>query len=70
MPVKAADIVVSGVNDLLDGYICQNISERSEVRKRYRIDDVDFMMRGYLNETELLGVIMAAVGFCIQSEDA
>jgi hypothetical protein len=37
--------------------------------KRYRIDDVDFMTRGDLNETELLGVMVKAVGFCIKSND-
>jgi hypothetical protein len=59
MPVKTADIVVRGVSDFLDGDICQNVSERSEVIKRYRIDDVDFMKRG---------VMMKAVGFCIKGD--
>ena len=68
MPVKAADIVVRGVNDLLDGDICQNVSERSEIMKRYRIDDVYFMTRGDLNEAELLGVMVEAVRFCIQGD--
>jgi len=68
MPVKAADIVVRGVNDFLDGDICQNVSEGSEVIKRYRIDDVDFVTRGDLNEAELLGVMVEAVGFCIKGD--
>lgn len=69
MPVKTTDIVVCRVNDFLDGNICQNVSERSEIMKRYRIDDVYFMTRGDLNEAELLGVMVEAVGFCIQSDD-
>ncbi len=66
MPVKAADIVVRGMNDFLDGDICQNVSEGSEIIKRDRIDDVDFVTRGDLNKAELLGVMMEAVGFCIE----
>jgi hypothetical protein len=66
MPVKTADIVVRGVNDFLDGDICQNVSEWSEVMKRYRIDDVDFVTRGDLNETELLGIMVETVGFCVK----
>jgi len=50
MPVKTTDIVVCRVNDFLDGNICQNVSERSEIMKRYRIDDVYFMTSGDLNE--------------------
>lgn len=69
MPVKAADIVVCGVNDFLDGDICQNVPERSEIIKRYRIDDVDFVTGGDLNEAELLGVMVEAVGFRIQGDD-
>ena len=69
MPVKTTDIVVCRVNDFLDGNICQNVSERSEIMKRYRIDDVYFMTRGDLNEAELLGVMVEAVRFCIQGDD-
>jgi len=68
MPIKTADIVVRGVNDFLDGDICQNVSEGSEVIKRYRIDDVDFAAGGDLNKAELLGVMMKAVGFCIEGD--
>jgi len=68
MPVKTADIIVRGVKDFLDGDTCQNVSEGSEVRKGYRIDDVDFMTRGDLNEAELLGVVVEAVGFCIKGD--
>ncbi len=67
MPVKAADIVVRGMNDFLDGDIRQNVSEGSEV-KRYRIDDVDFGTGGDLNESVFLGVMMKAVGFCIKGD--
>jgi len=69
VPVKTTDIVVCRVNDFLDGNICQNVSERSEIMKRYRIDDVYFMTRGDLNEAELLGVMVEAVRFCIQGDD-
>ena len=68
MPVKTTDIVVCRVNDFLDGNICQNVSEGSEITKRYRIDDVDFVTRGDLNEAELLGVMVEAVGFCIKGD--
>ena len=34
--------------------------------KKDRIDDVDFVTRGDLNKAELLGVMMEAVGFCIE----
>ena len=68
MPVEASDVIVRAMNDFLDGIIYQNVSERSEVVKRYRIDDVDFMTRGDLNETELLGVVVEAVRFCIKGD--
>ena len=69
MPVKTTDIVVCRVDDFLDGNVCQNVSERSEIVKRYRIDDVYFVTRGDLNEAQLLGVMVEAVRFCIQSDD-
>ncbi|GAI57522.1 unnamed protein product [marine sediment metagenome] len=69
MPVKATDIVVRGMNDFLDGDIYQNVSERSEIIKRYRIDNVDFVTRRDLNKAELLGVMVEAVRFCIQCDD-
>ena len=69
MPIEAADVIVRAMNDFLDGNICQNVSERSEIMKRYRIDDVYFMTRGDLNEAELLGVMVEAVRFCIQGDD-
>ncbi len=68
MPVKTADIVVRAMNDFLDGNICQNVPEGSEVIKRYYIDDVDSVTRGDLNEAELLGVMVEAVGFCIKGD--
>ena len=68
MPVEAADVIVRAMNDFLDGDICQNISEWRDVIKRYRIDDVDFMTRGDLNEAKLLGVMVEAVGFCIKGD--
>ena len=66
MTVEAADVVVRAMNDFPDGEICQNVSERSEIIERYRIDDIDFVTRGDLNEAELFGVMVAAVGFCIK----
>jgi hypothetical protein len=68
MPVKAADIVVRSVNDFFDGDICQNVSEGGDIIKSYRIDDVDFVTRGDLDEAELLGVMVEAVGFCIKGD--
>ena len=69
MLIEAADVIVRAMNDFLDGDICQNISEWSDVIKRYRIDDIDFVTRGDLNEAELLGVMVEAVRFCIQGDD-
>ncbi len=68
MPVEAADIVVSGVNDFLDAGICQNAAEGREVIDRYRIDEVDFAAGGDLNQAKLLGVMVEAVGFRIQGD--
>jgi len=69
MLIKAADVIVRAMNDFLDGGICQNVSEGSKVIKRYRIDDVNFVTRGDLNEAKLLGVMVEAVGFCIKGDD-
>ena len=66
MPIEAANVIVRPMNDFLDGIIYQNVSERSEVIKRYRINDVDFVTRGDLNKAELLRIMVEAVGFCIQ----
>ena len=68
--VEAADIVIRRVNDFLNGDICQKVPKRRNIGQGYRIYDIDFMTGGNLDETELLGVIMAAVGFRIQSQDA
>ncbi len=69
MPIKTAYVIVRTVNNFFYGDICQNVSEGSEIIKRYRIDNVDFVTRGDLNKTELLGVTVEAVGFCIQGND-
>ena len=61
MPVKTADVVVCRVHDFLDGSICQNVSERSEIAKINRIDDAHFVTSGDLDEAELLGVVVEAV---------
>ncbi len=68
MPIEAADVIVRPMNDFLDGIIYQNVSERSEVIKRYRIDDIDFVAGGDLNEAELLGVVVEAVGLGIKGD--
>ena len=68
MPIEAADVIVRPMKDFLDGIIYQNVSERSEVIKRYRIDDIDFVAGGDLNEAELLGVVVEAVGLGINGD--
>ncbi len=68
MTLEAADVVVRPMKDFLDGIIYQNVSERSEVIKRYRIDDIDFVAGGDLNEAELLGVVVEAVGLGINGD--
>ncbi|KKK47264.1 hypothetical protein LCGC14_3156960 [marine sediment metagenome] len=68
MPIEAADVVVRAMNDFLDGIIYQNFFEGSELLQGYRIDDVDFVAGGDLNETELLGVAVEAVGLGIKGD--
>ncbi len=68
MPVKAAGVIVRAMDNFLDGIIYQNFIERIEFLQGYRIDDVYFVTRGDLNETELLGVVVEAVRFCINSD--
>jgi len=61
MPIEAADVIVRAMKDFLDGIIYQNFFEGSELLQGYRIDDVDFVAGGDLNEAELLGVVVEAV---------
>ena len=68
MPIEAADVVVRAMNDFLDGIIYQNFFEGSEFLQGYRIDDVDFVAGGDLNEAELLGVVVEAVGLGIKGD--
>ncbi len=68
IPVKAADVIVRAMNDFLDGLIYQNFFKGIELLQGYRIDDVDFVTRGYLNEAELLGVMVEAVGLGIKDD--
>ena len=56
MPIEATDVIVCAMNDFLDGIIYQNFFEGIELLQGYRIDDVDFVAGGDLNEAELLGV--------------
>ena len=66
MAVETADIVICAVNDLHDGIICENFSEGLKFLQGYRIDDLDFVMGGYLNQAELLGIVVAAVRLSIE----
>ena len=68
MPIEATDVIVRAMNNFLDGIIYQNFIERIEFLQGYRIDDVYFVTRGDLNETELLGVVVEAVRFCIKGD--
>ena len=68
MSVEAADVVVRAMNDFLDGIIYQSFFEGSELLQGYRIDDVDFVAGGDLNEAELLGVVVEAVGLGIEGD--
>ena len=69
MAIKATDIIVRRVNDFLDGGVCQNVSERSDIRQSDSVDDVDFAAGGNLNQAELLRVMVEAVRFSIQGDD-
>jgi len=69
MPIEAADVIVRAMNDFLDGIIYQDFFERIEFLQGYRIDDVDFVAGGDLNEAELLGVVVEAVGLGIKGDD-
>ena len=66
MPVEAADVIVRAMNDFPDGIIYQNFLEGIEFIQRYRIDDVDFVAGGDLNEADLLWVMVEAVGLSIK----
>ncbi len=68
MPIEAADVIVRTMNDFLDGIIYQNFSEGIDLLQGYRIDDVDFVAGGDLNEAELLGVVVEAVGLGIKDD--
>ena len=68
MSVEAADIVICAMNDFLDGIIYQNFLEGKELLQGYRINDVDFVAGGDLNEAELLGVVVEAVGLGIKGD--
>jgi len=68
MPIEAADVIVRAMNDFLDGIIYQNFLEGIEFLQGYRIDDVDFVAGGDLNEADLLGVVVEAVGLGIKDD--
>jgi len=68
MPVEAADVLVRAMNNFDDGSICQDFFEGSDLLQDDRVDDVDFVACGYLNETELLGIVVEAVGLGIESD--
>ncbi len=68
MPIEATDVIVRAMNDFLDGIIHQDFSEGIELLQGYRIDDVDFTAGGDLNEADLLGVVVEAVGLGIKDD--
>ena len=68
MPIEAADVVVRSMNDFGDGSICKNFFEGSNVIKDDRVDDVDFVTGGNLNQAELLGVVEEAVRLGIKGD--
>jgi hypothetical protein len=69
MPIEATDVIVRAMNDFLDGIIYQNFFERIKLLQGYRIDDIDFVAGGNLNEADLLGVVVEAVGLGVQGDD-
>jgi hypothetical protein len=69
MLIEAADVIVRAMNDFLDGIIYQNFFDGIELFQGYRINDVDFVVGGDLNEAELLGVVVEAVGLGIKGDD-
>ena len=66
MPVETADVVIRAMNNFLDGIIFQHVFERRDLLQGYRIDDVNVVASGDLNEAELLGITVAAIGFGIK----
>ena len=66
MPIEATDVIVRAMNNFLDGIIYQNFFEGIERLQGYRIDDVDFVAGSDLNEADLLGVVVEAVGLGIK----
>jgi hypothetical protein len=69
MHVQAADILVRGMNDFDDRSICQDFFERSKILQNDRVDHVDFVGGGDLNQAELLGIIAEAIGLGIEGDD-
>ena len=65
MSVEAAKVVVRAMNNFLDGIVCQNFFKRIKLLQDYRIDDINSLACGYLNEAELLGIVVEAVGLGI-----
>ena len=70
MQVEAADVVVRAMNDFDDGSICQDFFEGSNLLQDDRVDDVDFVAGGNLNQAELLGIVVEAVGLGIEGDDS
>jgi hypothetical protein len=68
MPVEATNVVVRAMNDFLDGIIYQNFFEGIKLLQNHRIDDVDFVAGSYLNEAELLGIVVEAIGLSIEGD--
>ena len=68
MPIETTDVIVRAMNDFLDGIIYQNSFEGIELLQAYRINDIDSVAGGDLNEADLLRVVMEAVGLGIKDD--
>jgi len=68
VPVKATDVVVRAMNDFLGGVVSQDFFEGVKLLQDDRIDDVDSVAGGDLNEAELLGIVVEAVGLGIEGD--
>ncbi len=68
VPVEAPDVVVRAMNDFDDRSMCQDFSEGTDLLKDDRVDDVYFVEGSNLNQAELLGIPVEAVGLGIKGD--
>jgi len=68
VPIEASDIVVRAMNDFDDRSMCQGFSEGTDLLKDDRVDDVYFVEGSNLNQAELLGIPVEAVGLGIKGD--